>query len=123
MPPFRPGDGLPDFGAAVGALIDKVDLRHAPMGLDLPDKHGKYSHAAGAQDRSGFGFVMLNVGWHVGSPFNRGHGEPQPAGNLPADGGCPSSTLSNVRRTNVDCPVVLHSCDILIPQTPLDPLL
>ncbi len=30
---------LPDFGAAVGALIDEVDLGHAPMGLDLPDVH------------------------------------------------------------------------------------
>ena len=39
------------------------------MGLYLPDKHGKQSHTAGAEDRSGFGFVMLNVGWHVGSPF------------------------------------------------------
>ena len=32
---------LPDFGAAVGALIDEVDLGHAPMGFDLPDVHGE----------------------------------------------------------------------------------
>ena len=57
------------FGAAIRALIDEVDLRHAPMGFDLPDIHGKQSHTAGADDRSVLALVMLNVGWHVGSPF------------------------------------------------------
>jgi hypothetical protein len=32
---------LPNFGAAVGALIDEVDPGHAPMGLDFPDVHGE----------------------------------------------------------------------------------
>jgi hypothetical protein len=32
---------LPDFGAAIGALIDEVDLRHAPMRFDVPDIHGE----------------------------------------------------------------------------------
>lgn len=39
MSSFRPGNGLPDFSAAVGALVDEIDLRHAPMGLDLPHEH------------------------------------------------------------------------------------
>ena len=43
MPPFGLGHGLPDFGAAVGALIDEVDLRHAPMRLDVAHIHRKYA--------------------------------------------------------------------------------
>ena len=69
MPLFRSCDGLPDLGAAVRALIDEVDLRHAPMGLDFPDIHGKQSHTAGADDGSVLALVMLNEGWHVGSPL------------------------------------------------------
>src|SRR3954468_16273564 len=69
MPPLRPSDGLPDLGAAIRALIDEVDLRHAPMGFDFPDIHRKQSHTAGADDRSVLALVMLNVGWHVGSPL------------------------------------------------------
>lgn len=68
VPLLRPCDGLPDFGAAFGALIDEVDARHAPMGLDLPDKHRQQSYAAGADDWSFVDFVMLDIGWHVGSP-------------------------------------------------------
>ena len=41
MSSFRLGNGLPDFGAAVGALIDEVDFRHAPMRLDVSDIHGQ----------------------------------------------------------------------------------
>jgi hypothetical protein len=69
--PLRPDDGLPDFGAAVWALIDEVDLRHAPMGLDVPHEHGQQSYAAGADNRSSLDFVMLDVGWHFGSPSQR----------------------------------------------------
>jgi hypothetical protein len=65
--------GLPDFGAAVGTLIDEVDLRHAPMGLDFSDIHRKQSYAAGADHSGCFTFVMLNVGWHIGSPSQRKH--------------------------------------------------
>jgi hypothetical protein len=39
MPSFRLGDRVPDLGATVGALIDEVDLRQAPMGLDVSDIH------------------------------------------------------------------------------------
>jgi hypothetical protein len=68
MAPFRLGHGLPDFGAAVGAFIDEVDCRHAPVGLDLSDEHRHESNAAGADDWRSLNFVMLDVGWHVGSP-------------------------------------------------------
>jgi hypothetical protein len=39
MPSFRLGDRVPDLGATVGALIDEIDLRQAPMGLDVSDIH------------------------------------------------------------------------------------
>jgi hypothetical protein len=68
MPPFWLGDGLPDFGAAVGTFIDEVDLRHAPMWFDVPDIHGQKPYAAGTDDWRLLDVVMLNVGWHVGSP-------------------------------------------------------
>jgi hypothetical protein len=67
--PFRLGHGLPDFSATVGALIDEVDLRHAPMRLDVSHIHRKQSDAAGADNRVRLDdVVMLDVGWHVGSP-------------------------------------------------------
>jgi hypothetical protein len=90
---------LPDFGAAVGALIDEVDPGHAPMGLDLPDVHGEQSHAAGAENRGCLNFAVLDIGWHVGSPSQRKQRKPQPRANLIAHDRCPSSTLSNVQRT------------------------
>ena len=39
MPSFRPGNRVPDLGSAVGALIDEVDFRQAPMGLDVSHIH------------------------------------------------------------------------------------
>src|SRR5947209_8260256 len=71
MPSLRRCNGLPDFSAAVRALIDKIDSGHIPVGLDLPDIHRRDAYAAGADHRSHLGFVlsvMLNVGWHFGSP-------------------------------------------------------
>jgi hypothetical protein len=38
------------------------------MGLDLSDIHRKQSYAAGTDHRGCLTFVMLDVGWHVGSP-------------------------------------------------------
>ena len=67
MPSFRPGNRVPDLGSAVGALIDEVDLRHAPTRFDLSDEHGKQSHAAGADHRNGLDVVMLDEGWYIGS--------------------------------------------------------
>ena len=59
---------LPDFGAAVGALIDEVDLRHAPMGFDVSDEHGQQSQAAWADNRGFLNLMVMHVSWHVGSP-------------------------------------------------------
>jgi hypothetical protein len=64
--PLWLGHGLPDFGTAVGAFIDEVDRRKAPMRLDVSDEHRKQSNAAGADDRGHLNDrVMLDVGWHV----------------------------------------------------------
>ena len=38
---FRLCQCLLDFSAALGALVDEVDLRHAPMGLDVSYVHRK----------------------------------------------------------------------------------
>jgi hypothetical protein len=79
MPRLRPCNGLPDFGAAIRALIDKVDFRHAPMRLNVPHIHRQQSDAAGAEDRRCLTFVVvLDVGWHVGSPSRRKLGKFQP---------------------------------------------
>ena len=39
---------------------------------------GSSSDTAGADDRRGLNFVMLDVGWHVGSPSQRKHGNFNP---------------------------------------------
>jgi hypothetical protein len=67
MPRFRLHNGLADFRAAVGAFISEVDLRHAPMRLDVAHIH-RNSDAAWTQDEGGFNIVMMDIGWHVGSP-------------------------------------------------------
>jgi hypothetical protein len=64
-------DGLPDFSAAIRALINKIDSSHIPVRLDFPDIHWQESHTAGADHGGDVVFVlvaMLNVGWHFGSP-------------------------------------------------------
>jgi hypothetical protein len=38
---FRSRQCLLDFSAAVRALVDEVDFRHAPVGLDVSYVHGK----------------------------------------------------------------------------------
>jgi hypothetical protein len=68
VPSFGLCDGLPDLGATVGALIDEVDLGHAPMRLDVSHKHRKQPDTSRTDDRRGLNIVMLDVGWHVGSP-------------------------------------------------------
>jgi hypothetical protein len=74
MPSLWPGHGLPDFGAAIRAFKDDVDLRHAPIGRDVADEHRQNSDTAGADNRDylGFDFVVMNVGWHVDSPLHNG---------------------------------------------------
>jgi hypothetical protein len=73
------GNGLPDFGAAIVAFIDEIDLRHAPMGFDVSNVHWQLPDAAGADDRRDPDFVMLDVGWHVGSPSQRKRSNLNPA--------------------------------------------
>jgi hypothetical protein len=68
MPAFGLCDRLPDFAAAVGALIDEVDLRHAPMGFDVSDEHGQQSQAAWADNRGFLNLMVMHISWHVGSP-------------------------------------------------------
>jgi hypothetical protein len=101
MLPFRLGHGLPDFGATVGALIDEVDLRHAPMRLDLSDIHRKQSNAAGADNRGRLDLVMLDVGWHIGSPSAEARriSTPNLKPAYAAQDKSPSSTFSNGLRT------------------------
>jgi hypothetical protein len=73
---LRRPDGLPDFGAAVRALINKIDAGHIPVRLDFPDVHWLESYTAGADHWGNVGFVllaMLNVGWHFGSPSHAKH--------------------------------------------------
>ncbi|MBR1266304.1 hypothetical protein JQ629_02155 [Bradyrhizobium sp. AUGA SZCCT0222] len=60
--------GLANFGAAVGAFKGEVDLRHAPMRLDIPYKH-RNPDAARTNDESRLDVVvMVDIGWHVGTP-------------------------------------------------------
>jgi hypothetical protein len=70
MSSFWLGHGLSDFGAAIGALINEVDLRHTPMGLNVSNVHREWAYAAGADNRGCLNFVVVDVGWHVGSPFH-----------------------------------------------------
>ena len=94
MSAFWLGYSLPDFAAAVGALIDEVDLCHAPMGLDVSDEHRQKSQAAGAENRCVLSGVVLDISWHVGSPSPRSAVISAPS-QLTAHHGCASSTLEN----------------------------
>jgi hypothetical protein len=70
VPLLQLGHGLSNFGAAVGTLENQVDLRNVPMRLDLSNVHRQDSKAAGTDNRRRFDdMVMLNIGWHIGSPF------------------------------------------------------
>ena len=71
--PFGLCDSLFNFSAAVRAFVGEVDLRHAPMGFNISNVHSQRSSAGGADNCSYFGFVVLDVGGHVGSPSVRKH--------------------------------------------------
>src|SRR3954454_928844 len=58
---FRLHDGLPRFSAAVEALIDEVDLRHAPVRLDIPHIHVQVLSARTCGERS-FDLILLSIG-------------------------------------------------------------
>jgi hypothetical protein len=69
MRPFRLDDSLSDFSAAIEALIDEVDLGHAPVRFDVPHIHLQV-HTAWTSDQGAFDFMMMRIGWHVGSLLN-----------------------------------------------------
>ena len=64
---FRLGYRLPDLRAAVVAFIGEVDLRHAPTRRDVPDVH-RQPLTVWADYEGWFAVVMVDIGWHVGSP-------------------------------------------------------
>ena len=65
---LRLGHRLPDLRAAVGAFKGEVDLRHAPMRCDILDVH-RQALTAWADHEEWFGVVMVDIGWHVRSPY------------------------------------------------------
>src|SRR4249919_3854335 len=66
---LRLGHRLPNLSATVGAFIGDVDLRHAPTWCDVLDVHRKALTAwTDHEGWFGFGVVMVDIGWHVGSP-------------------------------------------------------
>jgi hypothetical protein len=68
VPRFRLHDGLANLRAATGAFVSEVDLRHAPVRLDVTHKH-RNPDAARTDDKGRFDMIVLaDVGWHVGSP-------------------------------------------------------
>src|SRR5689334_855478 len=68
-------DGLPDLVAAIAAFVDEVDLGQIPTRLDLAHIHGQRAHAGWTDHRGHLGMMLdvmvLNKGWHVGSPSQR----------------------------------------------------
>src|SRR5260370_19885731 len=103
VPQHRLGHCLSDFHAAVGAFIGEVDLRHAPMRFDVLDVH-RNTDAARTNNESRLGvIVMVNIGWHVGSP----HG---------------STHLSPLTRTAAHAcavPTIMNSCEVLNNASPI----
>jgi hypothetical protein len=87
---FWLGHGLSDFGAAIGALIDEIDLRHTPMRLNISNVHREQAYAAWADYRDCLNFVVMDVGWHVGSPAEALTVSPQPENQHTAHGRCSS---------------------------------
>src|ERR1700688_53109 len=76
VPQLLLGHRLPDFRAAVGAFIGEVDLRHAPVRFHVLDVHRK-THATRTNNEGWLDvFVMVNIGWHVGSPHGSIHLSP-----------------------------------------------
>ena len=58
MPHVRFYDGAANLGAAVGAFIGEIDLRHAPVRFDVAHIHWK-SDAARTDDEGRFGVVVM----------------------------------------------------------------
>src|SRR4029077_2258807 len=74
---FRLGHRLSDFRATVRAFIDEVDRRHAPVRCYVLDVH-RQAHTARADHEGWFGVVMVDIGWHVGSPTRHSTLVPDP---------------------------------------------
>ena len=74
---FRLSHRLPDLRATVGAFVGEVDLRHAPMRCDVLDVH-RQARTAWADHEGWFGVVMVDIGWHVGSPTRHSAVVPDP---------------------------------------------
>ena len=64
---FRLCQCLPDLRATVGAFIDEVDLRHAPMRCDVPDVH-RQAHTVWADHEGRFGVVMADIAPGMSAP-------------------------------------------------------
>jgi hypothetical protein len=78
---FRLGHRLPDLRATVGAFKGEVDLRHAPMWCDILDVH-RQALTAWADHEEWFGLVMVDIGWHVGSPKRHSAIVPDPKSRI-----------------------------------------
>jgi len=74
---FRLGHRLPDLYATVGAFIGEVDRRNAPMWCDVLNVH-RQALTAWADYEGWFGVVMVDIGWHVGSPTRHSAIVPDP---------------------------------------------
>jgi hypothetical protein len=74
VPQLRLDHGLAKLGATIGAFIGELDLRHAPMRLDIPNKHRK-PDAAWTNDEGWLDVIVLvDIGWHLYSPQGKFHG-------------------------------------------------
>jgi hypothetical protein len=102
-------DGLPNFGATAGAFKGEVDLRHAPMGFDVPQNHRK-TYAARTNDKGRLDLVMSDIGWHVGSPC--GGSSPVTRAPAYARGGKLNHQLSRTQRERLH---IAGVCDSLAP--------
>ena len=71
------GHRLRDLRAALGAFIGEVNLRHAPMWCGVPDVH-RHALTAWADHEGWFAVVMVDIGWHVGSPTRHSVVVPNP---------------------------------------------
>jgi len=75
-------NSLSDFRTTIGAFVDQVDLRRAPMRLYVSNIH-RQSHAARTNNHRRLNFVVVvNVGWHVGSPSRANAALSQPTQKL-----------------------------------------
>ena len=68
---------LPHRRTAVGAFIGEVDLRRAPLWCGVLEVHRQVL-TAWADHEGWFGVVMVDIGWHVGSPTRQSAIVPDP---------------------------------------------